>query len=95
MEENLERLLSYKRVDLTELPHTERSLRLERLELTRIRICRARIYSTPSEINAEVLVKPLVMRLKEIFQLLPNNRAHFWVRVLGLREHRGLGLPMR
>ena len=33
----------------------------------------------PAEIHAEVLVKPLVVRLKELFQPLPGNRVHFLV----------------
>src|SRR5215208_17173 len=52
----------------------------------------------PSEIHAEVLVKPPIVRLEVLFQPPPGGRVHLRIPILALRnrlEHRGFGLPIR
>src|SRR5215213_6288580 len=52
----------------------------------------------PSEIHAEVLVKPPIVWLEVLFQPLPGRGGHLRIAVLALRnclEHRGFGLPIR
>ena len=49
------------------------------LKLTWIKTFVVFASTLPAEIHVEILVKPLIVRLKELFQPLPGNRVHFLV----------------